>query len=109
MGPQAAEIDRKLTAKLVEMLKDRDDQVKLAALMAYLVGACGLSKRRVEEVVETVFEVPNDPAGGLAEGHQSADLGALLGRDRCTRLRHVDDADGQVDAVRHDQPCHGIA
>jgi transposase len=27
-------------------------------LMAYLVGACGLSKRRVEEVVETVFEVP---------------------------------------------------
>jgi len=26
--------------------------------MAYLVGACGLSKRRVEEVVETVFEVP---------------------------------------------------
>jgi len=30
----------------------------LAALMAYLVGACGLSKRRVEEVVETVFEVP---------------------------------------------------
>lgn len=30
----------------------------LAALMAYLVGGCGLSKRRVEEVVETVFEVP---------------------------------------------------
>lgn len=30
----------------------------LAAVMAYLVGACGLSKRRVEEVVETVFEVP---------------------------------------------------
>jgi transposase len=30
----------------------------LAALMIYLVGACGLSKRRVEEVVETVFEVP---------------------------------------------------
>jgi transposase len=30
----------------------------LAALMAYLVGACGLSKRRVEEVVEAVFEVP---------------------------------------------------
>jgi transposase len=30
----------------------------LAALMAYLVGACGLSKRRVEEVVETIFEVP---------------------------------------------------
>jgi transposase len=30
----------------------------LAALMAYLVGNCGLSKRRVEEVVESVFEVP---------------------------------------------------
>ncbi len=30
----------------------------LAALMAYMVGGCGLSKRRVEEVVETVFEVP---------------------------------------------------
>jgi transposase len=30
----------------------------LAGLMAYLVGACGLSKRRVEEVVETVLEVP---------------------------------------------------
>lgn len=30
----------------------------LAALMSYLVGNCGLSKRRVEEVVETVFEVP---------------------------------------------------
>jgi transposase len=30
----------------------------LAALMTYLVGACGLSKRRVEEVVEAVFEVP---------------------------------------------------
>jgi len=30
----------------------------LAALMVYLVGNCGLSKRRVEEVVETIFEVP---------------------------------------------------
>lgn len=30
----------------------------LAALMAYLVGNCGLSKRRVEELVEAVFEVP---------------------------------------------------
>jgi transposase len=30
----------------------------LAALMAFLVGTCGLSKRRVEEVIETVFEVP---------------------------------------------------
>jgi transposase len=30
----------------------------LAALMAYLVGNCGLSKRRVEELVESVFEVP---------------------------------------------------
>jgi transposase len=30
----------------------------LAALMSFLVGNCGLSKRRVEEVVEAVFEVP---------------------------------------------------
>lgn len=30
----------------------------VAALMAYLVVACGLSKRRVEEIVETVFAVP---------------------------------------------------
>jgi transposase len=30
----------------------------LAALMSYLVGNCGLSKRRVEELVESVFEVP---------------------------------------------------
>jgi transposase len=30
----------------------------LAAFMAYLVGSCGLSKRRVEELVEAVFEVP---------------------------------------------------
>jgi transposase len=30
----------------------------LAAFLAYLVGVCGLSKRRVEELVEAVFEVP---------------------------------------------------
>jgi transposase len=30
----------------------------LAAFMTYLVGNCGLSKRRVEELVESVFEVP---------------------------------------------------
>ena len=30
----------------------------LASFMAYLVGNCGLSKRRVEELVEAVFEVP---------------------------------------------------
>jgi transposase len=30
----------------------------LAALMAYLVGSCGLSKRRVEELIEAVFEIP---------------------------------------------------
>ena len=30
----------------------------LAALMSYLVGNCGLSKRRVEELIESVFEVP---------------------------------------------------
>jgi len=30
----------------------------LAAFMSYLVGNCGLSKRRVEELLEAVFEVP---------------------------------------------------
>jgi transposase len=30
----------------------------MAALMSYLVGLCGLSKRRVEELIEAVFEVP---------------------------------------------------
>lgn len=30
----------------------------LAALMAYLVGVAGLSKRKVEELIETIFEVP---------------------------------------------------
>jgi len=30
----------------------------LAALMAYLVGVAGLSKRRVEELIEAIFEVP---------------------------------------------------
>jgi transposase len=30
----------------------------LAAFMSYLVGNCGLSKRRVEELIEAVFEVP---------------------------------------------------
>lgn len=54
----------------------------LAALMAYLVGACGLSKRRVEEVVETVFEVPvalgtvakleQEMSGALEAAHQEA-------------------------------------
>jgi len=30
----------------------------LASFMAYLVGNCGLSKRRVEELIESIFEVP---------------------------------------------------
>jgi transposase len=45
-------------APLPEDLPSQSVGPGLAALMAYLVGACGLSKRRVEEVVETVFEVP---------------------------------------------------
>jgi transposase len=54
----------------------------LAALMAYLVGGCGLSKRRVEEVVEAVFEVPvalgtvakleEEMSAALAPAHQQA-------------------------------------
>lgn len=30
----------------------------LTAFMSYLVGVCGLSKRKVEELIESVFEVP---------------------------------------------------
>jgi transposase len=54
----------------------------LAALMAYLVGNCGLSKRRVEEVVESVFEVPvalgtvakleQEMSAALTPAHQQA-------------------------------------
>src|SRR5229473_3011343 len=44
----------------------------LAALMSFLVGSCGLSKRRVEEVVEAVFEVP--VAVGKVEQEMSAAL-----------------------------------
>ena len=54
----------------------------LASFMAYLVGNCGLSKRRVEEVVEAVFEVPvalgtiakleQEMSAALESAHQEA-------------------------------------
>jgi transposase len=54
----------------------------LAAFMAYLVGNCGLSKRRVEELIEAVFEVPvalgtiakleQEMSAALAPAHQEA-------------------------------------
>src|SRR3984957_10327142 len=52
---------------------------------------------------EAIFEVADDAALHLAERYQSADRGALLGGDTGARLRNVDDAAGDVDAVRHDQ------
>jgi transposase len=68
----------------------------LAALMAYLVGACGLSKRRVEEVVETVFEVPvalgtvarleQEMSAALEPAHQQA-LAAL----QQAPVKHLDE------------------
>jgi transposase len=68
----------------------------LAALMAYLVGACGLSKRRVEEVVETVFEVPvalgtvakleQEMSAALAPAHQEA-----LAAVQHAPVKHVDE------------------
>ena len=53
----------------------------LAMLMAYLVGACGLSKRRVEEVVETVFELPV-ALGTVAKVELGGTLQGILCSDR---------------------------
>src|SRR6516162_553243 len=39
----------------------------------------------------------------LAEGYESADRRALIGGDAGARLRHIDDAACEVDAVRHEQ------
>lgn len=48
---------------------------ELSALMGYLVGGCGLSKRRVEEVIESVFEVPVS-LGAIA--HSEQEMSAAL-------------------------------
>jgi transposase len=68
----------------------------LAALMAYLVGSCGLSKRRVEEVVETVFDVPvalgtvarleREMSAALQPAHQEA-----LAAARQAPVKHLDE------------------
>src|SRR6516162_10054227 len=57
---------------------------------------------------DAVLEMAHDPAGGPANGDGRSQLGALLGRDRRTRLGEVDDAAGQVDPVRQDEPGRGI-
>ena len=68
----------------------------LAALMAYLVGNCGLSKRRVEEVVESVFEVPvalgtvakleQEMSAALTPAHQEA-----LAAVQVAPVKHLDE------------------
>jgi transposase len=68
----------------------------LAALLSYLVGACGLSKRRVEELVEAVFEVPvalgtiakleQEMSAALAPAHQEA-----LAAVREAPVKHADE------------------
>ena len=68
----------------------------LAALMSYLVGSCGLSKRRVEEVVESVFEVPlalgtvakleQEMSAALEPAHQEA-----LTAVQQAPVKHVDE------------------
>lgn len=68
----------------------------LSAFMSYLVGGCGLSKRRVEEVVEVVFEVPvslgaiahaeQEMSAALQESHEKA-LAAIREAD----VKHADE------------------
>jgi hypothetical protein len=55
------------------------------------------------------LDVANHAAGRLAEGDEGADLRALLAPDRGARLRDVDDAAGQIDAVGQDEPRHRVA
>jgi transposase len=68
----------------------------LAALMSFLVGNCGLSKRRVEEVVEAVFEVPvavgtvakleQEMSAALEPAHQQA-----LAAVQAAAVKHLDE------------------
>src|SRR5215472_4605023 len=53
---------------------------------------------------EAVLEVTDHPAGGLPDRHAGADLGPVFGRECTARLRYVDDAYSDIDAVRQDQP-----
>jgi transposase len=87
----------KLTqAAIPEDLRAHSIGPGLAALMAYLVGNCGLSKRRVEEVIETVFEVPvalgtaakleQEMSAALAAAHREALVSA-----QHASVKHVDE------------------
>src|SRR6266700_5173776 len=58
---------------------------------------------------EAVLDVPDHATGGLAERDERANVGPLIAHDRGARLRNVDDAAGQVDAVGQDQSRHRIA
>ena len=65
-------------------------------MMAFLVGNCGLSKRRVEEVVEAVFEVPvavgtvakleQQMSAALEPAHQQA-----LAAVQAAPVKHLDE------------------
>lgn len=68
----------------------------LAALMAYLVGVAGLSKRRVEELIEAIFEVPvsvgtianleQETSAALEPAYQEATEAA-----RAADIKHLDE------------------
>src|SRR5580692_3266541 len=58
---------------------------------------------------EAFFEVTHDAALYGAERDQRADRRPLVGGDTGARLRNVDDAAGEVDAVRHDQAADRVA
>src|SRR6185437_8108874 len=60
---------------------------------------------------EAVLDMTDDAALRLADHDHGADDGAQVGcdRDRGARLRQVDDAAGDVDAARQDQPRDRIA
>jgi len=58
---------------------------------------------------EPFFQMAHDPALHLTECHQRADRRALVAGDSGARLRHVDDAAGDIDAVRQDQACDRVA
>jgi transposase len=45
-------------ARIPEAVRQYSVGPGLSAFMSYLVGNCGLGKRRIEELVESVFEVP---------------------------------------------------
>src|SRR5271154_6765173 len=58
---------------------------------------------------EAFLEVTHDASLDLAQRDQRADRRPLLGGDAGAGFRHVDDAAGEVDAVRHNQTAHRVA